>query len=222
LWIGSSPFGDDTNWRGAIDEVRIWAVARSQAEIQSTMDRYLCGDEQGLRAYWSFDEGQGQVLHDTLGPNDGVIVGPAWVPGVELDRSQGCPKMLNDLAQLDAVQTVFAPPSSPAPPEAPAGTFSILASFSNTSSSDMCNPFFRIAELTPGMVRLLGVRINEPGGGQLQGLGGALMSHPAVVLGAGESAEFQFDIGLPSTAPFTFFVDLWGTPQAPGSACPTR
>jgi len=29
LWIGSSPFGADTNWRGAIDEVRIWAVART-------------------------------------------------------------------------------------------------------------------------------------------------------------------------------------------------
>ena len=46
LWIGSSPFGADTNFRGDIDEVRIWAVARSQGEIQSTMNQYLCGDEE--------------------------------------------------------------------------------------------------------------------------------------------------------------------------------
>jgi hypothetical protein len=50
LWIGSSPFGANTNWRGSIDEVRIWAVARTQEQIQSTMNQYLCGDERGLRA----------------------------------------------------------------------------------------------------------------------------------------------------------------------------
>ena len=90
LWIGSSPFGADTNFRGDIDEVRIWAVARSQGEIQSTMNQYLCGDEEGLRAYWSFDEGSGQQLKDTLGRSHGSISGPAWVPGVQLSR-RPCP-----------------------------------------------------------------------------------------------------------------------------------
>ena len=90
LWIGSSPFGADTNFRGDIDEVRIWAVARSQGEIQSTMNQYLCGDEKGLRAYWSFDEGSGQQLKDTLGRSNGSISGPAWVPGVQLCR-RPCP-----------------------------------------------------------------------------------------------------------------------------------
>ena len=90
LWIGSSPFGADTNWRGAIDEVRIWAVARTQEQIQSSMNQYLCGNETGLRAYWSFDEGQGQQLMDTLGQSNGVISGPEWVPGVELLAPQNC------------------------------------------------------------------------------------------------------------------------------------
>ena len=95
LWIGSSPFGADTNWRGAIDEVRIWAVARTQEQIQSTMNQYLCGDERGLRAYWSFDEGQGEELRDTVGHSNGVISGPEWVPGVELARSEGCQDKLH-------------------------------------------------------------------------------------------------------------------------------
>jgi Concanavalin A-like lectin/glucanases superfamily len=95
LWIGSSPFGADTNWRGAIDEVRIWAVARTQEQIQSTMNQYLCGDERGLRAYWSFDEGQGEELRDTISHSNGVISGPEWVPGVELARSEGCQDKLH-------------------------------------------------------------------------------------------------------------------------------
>ena len=90
LWIGSSPFGADTNFRGDIDEVRIWAVARSQGQIQSTMNQYLCGDENGLRAYWSFDEGSGQQVKDTLGRSNGSISGPEWVPGVQLSR-RPCP-----------------------------------------------------------------------------------------------------------------------------------
>ena len=90
LWIGSSPFGADTNWRGVIDEVRIWAAARSQEQIQANMNKYLCGNETGLRAYWSFDEGQGQQLLDTLGQSDGFISGPEWVPGVGLLPANNC------------------------------------------------------------------------------------------------------------------------------------
>ena len=90
LWIGSSPFGADTNWRGVIDEMRVWAVARTQEQIQASMNQNLCGNETGLRAYWSFDEGQGQQLLDTLGQSNGFISGPEWVPGVELLSPKNC------------------------------------------------------------------------------------------------------------------------------------
>jgi hypothetical protein len=96
LWIGSSPFGADTNWRGVIDEVRIWAVARTQDQIRYDMDNCLKGDEAGLRAYWSFDEGRGQVLGDATGQNPGRLGDsdmednndPEWVSGIELPLSQ--------------------------------------------------------------------------------------------------------------------------------------
>jgi hypothetical protein len=90
LWIGSSPFGIDTTWRGSIDEVRIWAVARSQDQIQSNMNQYLCGQQKGLRAYWSFDEGSGQEVKDSFGESDGIVSGPEWVTGVHLLRSPRC------------------------------------------------------------------------------------------------------------------------------------
>jgi hypothetical protein len=44
---------DTTN--GAIDEVRIWSIARSQADIQSTMNTTLTGSEPGLVGYWKLD-----------------------------------------------------------------------------------------------------------------------------------------------------------------------
>ena len=40
---------------GKIDEVRMWSVARTQAEIQETMNDTLSGDESGLVAYYPMD-----------------------------------------------------------------------------------------------------------------------------------------------------------------------
>lgn len=92
VWIGSSPFGADTTWRGAIDEVRVWAVARTQTDIQVGMEHYLTGREPGLRAYWSFDEGAGQIFADATGGHSGILgdssqpdpLEPEWVSGVHL------------------------------------------------------------------------------------------------------------------------------------------
>ena len=44
-------------WDGRIDEVRVWNVTRSAAEIQATMNSELCGDEAGLMAYYQMNEG---------------------------------------------------------------------------------------------------------------------------------------------------------------------
>ena len=203
LWIGSSPFGADTNWRGAIDEVRIWAISRTQTQIQSTMEQYLCGNEVGLRAYWSFDERQGQELTDTVGRSNGIISGPEWVAGVELVKPQRCPEVVNQLVQLDSLETAFIPPSVPAQPEAPGGIFSILANFSNISSSNICDPFFRVVELSGGN-HLEGVWI-EPGGGQIQGLVGEIVHHPPTVFASERSIQFRFNIALQDRVTF-----VWG------------
>jgi len=67
LYIGSSPFGPETNWRGAIGEVRIWARARTQDEIRATMTTHLKGNEPQLRACWNLDALQGLAVTDATG-----------------------------------------------------------------------------------------------------------------------------------------------------------
>ncbi len=53
--------------KGEIDEFRIWSVARSQAEIQSTMHTGLCAPQPNLWAYWKFDESAGSTVFDYSG-----------------------------------------------------------------------------------------------------------------------------------------------------------
>jgi len=63
-----------TGWTGDLDEVRIWSVPRTADEIQNSMHSALQGDEDGLYAYWNFNEGEGQIAGDVTGhDHDGVL-----------------------------------------------------------------------------------------------------------------------------------------------------
>lgn len=53
--IGSTNNGE--YFKGAIDDVRIWNVARTQAQIQASMNTELFGNETGLKAYYTFNQG---------------------------------------------------------------------------------------------------------------------------------------------------------------------
>ncbi|MCP5367599.1 MAG: LEPR-XLL domain-containing protein, partial [Hyphomicrobiales bacterium] len=79
LRIGSG--AGDYPWKGMVDEVRVWSVARTQEQIAADLDQVLTGAETGLEGYWRFEEGTGPAVVDTAGgDNPGTIVN---VPGVE-------------------------------------------------------------------------------------------------------------------------------------------
>jgi hypothetical protein len=46
-----------TGLNGSLDDVRIWNVSRTQAQIQSNMNTELAGTETGLVAYYTFNQG---------------------------------------------------------------------------------------------------------------------------------------------------------------------
>ena len=60
---------------GRLDEVRIWSVARSAAEILADHDRRVAGDAGGLLAAWSFEEpvAEQEVRDRTGSGHDGVL-----------------------------------------------------------------------------------------------------------------------------------------------------
>jgi hypothetical protein len=63
----------ERSFSGTLDEVRIWDLARTPAEIQSTMAESLTGGEPGLVGYWRQDEGAGHVAaHSTALAQDGT------------------------------------------------------------------------------------------------------------------------------------------------------
>jgi|GEM_PF-1642630 gliding motility-associated-like protein len=52
-WLGKS----DQQFSGALDEVRFWSTARTQNQIQTSMNTELIGNESGLLAYFDFNQG---------------------------------------------------------------------------------------------------------------------------------------------------------------------
>jgi len=73
--------GGGRNWAGAMAEVQIWQRALTNAEVEELTSRPLSGKEEGLAAYYHFDEGQGEVVRDASAwKRDGILRGePRWV-----------------------------------------------------------------------------------------------------------------------------------------------
>jgi hypothetical protein len=91
------------NFPGKIDEVRIWNVVRTTAEIANSMNGEFCGAPTGLAAYYKFNQGTaggtntGQTtLTDIVGNNNGTLQNFAltgstsnWVTGKTLTPGTG-------------------------------------------------------------------------------------------------------------------------------------
>lgn len=69
--------GADANtspaFAGVIHNVRMWSVARTEAEIEASRFLPLTGAELGLRGAWALDEGVGQTVLDALDANPGNL-----------------------------------------------------------------------------------------------------------------------------------------------------
>jgi hypothetical protein len=78
--IGGAADTNDRFFAGAIDEVRVWRVARSADQIGADMNRRLDGTQAGLAGLW---RAVGGVVRDvTGGRHDAVLRGaPTLVPG---------------------------------------------------------------------------------------------------------------------------------------------
>ncbi len=94
--IGDTPWGG-SDFNGSIDEIRVWNVVRSTAEINATMNVELTGNESGLISYYNFNQGIAggnntsttTLTDNTNNGNDGTLSGFSligatsnWIEGV--------------------------------------------------------------------------------------------------------------------------------------------
>lgn len=81
-FIGSHQ-GSTSFFKGNIDEVRIWSVALSQAELKKNMFRGPADNAAGLLAHYKFNEGSGPTLMNsctnTTGLDGAIQNSPSWV-----------------------------------------------------------------------------------------------------------------------------------------------
>ena len=63
LYIGKYLDGN-TSFKGSIDEVRLWEIARLENEIQASMNSTVDVNESGLTGYWKFNENTSPTIVD--------------------------------------------------------------------------------------------------------------------------------------------------------------
>ena len=51
-------------FKGSIDEVRLWEIVRTEAEIQAAMNDSITDDPVGLLGYWNFNDNQSNTIVD--------------------------------------------------------------------------------------------------------------------------------------------------------------
>lgn len=83
LTLGNQP-GYSEYYNGQLDEVRLWNVARSEAQVQADYNKTVLGTQPGLVAYYRLDEGSGTTFVDqTANANTGTLGGgsttPTWI-----------------------------------------------------------------------------------------------------------------------------------------------
>lgn len=62
--LGASQSFGTNGWSGVMDEIRLWSVAKTPAQIAADMKVVLKGSEAGLVAYYRLDEGSGDFVDD--------------------------------------------------------------------------------------------------------------------------------------------------------------
>jgi hypothetical protein len=112
LAIGRSMNYNGQYFKGNIDDVQIWNIALTQQQIQELMHTTLLGSESELVAYWNFDEGSGQVIHDLSSNQNNGRLGstpnqdendPQWVTMVSLEIVGPDSVAANSTAQFQAI-----------------------------------------------------------------------------------------------------------------------
>jgi hypothetical protein len=105
-YIGGNPTAT-RGLDGSIDEVRIWNVAKTQAELVSNATTKYTGTEPNLIAYYAFNEGNKQFAFDTTNnDNTGVVVN-ADTEGMGAGKFWNTAVLLQSLELKDQLSSTY-------------------------------------------------------------------------------------------------------------------
>ncbi len=98
---------------GAVDEVRIWSVARSQAQIQADKNNEISVPTAGLIGRWGLNEGIGSSLADSGGANitGATVASPTWVAGFVPPVLNGAPSAPTVIAPANGATGIGTSPT---------------------------------------------------------------------------------------------------------------
>ena len=74
----------DRDFRGQMDEIRVWNHRRSEEQIRENMFKRLGGTEEGLAGLWNFDDGA--ATDSSTNVHHGTLMGNAKVVAAELPK----------------------------------------------------------------------------------------------------------------------------------------
>jgi hypothetical protein len=104
--LGTAMTSDGTAagfFNGLLDEARIWNVARSQTQIQSTINSQLTGATTGLVARWGMNEDAGLSIANSAGGTiTGTLTGTNWSWGTSSPFNAALPPPPADPSALSA------------------------------------------------------------------------------------------------------------------------
>jgi hypothetical protein len=88
--FGKSHWEDNDDFKGQLDEIRVWEGARTGPQIRASMFQRLRGNEPDLIGLWNFDDNDAREL--TASGYDGIMVGDALCVEGEIPSSGELPQ----------------------------------------------------------------------------------------------------------------------------------
>jgi Beta-propeller repeat len=128
--------------------------------------------------------------------------GEGFVAKLDANLSRG-QQIINDQVTFVVQSTSFSPTAAPG---GPAGTFTVTAVLTNTSTENILEPINAIVSTLTNGNKLLSATEGDGGVSSKQ----AINAGADAMLIPNDSATVQFKIGLANRSPFSFFVDVWG------------